>query len=199
MAQSDRQRLLERALALPQAAATDFFRRQPPHGVDQAHLRIIDDTALRTKLVDAGLAEGLQSPKGPQKIASIVRIYPGFDAPPPPRRPRNGRASSRREPAAAPAQTLPTLEEMESLLARLREVEGEVARELALEVDDRIERLKMAISQQNDEALEATYDELGAALEEKRALARRVRDEAFRRVQGDASFALRAHARLLRH
>src|SRR5271166_3736157 len=60
MAQSDRQRLLERALALPLAAATDFFRRQPPHGVDQAHLRIIDDTALRTKLVDAGLAEGLQ-------------------------------------------------------------------------------------------------------------------------------------------
>ena len=70
MAESDRQRLLERALALPQAAASDFFGgRSAPPGADPALLKIIADTALRTKLLDAKLAEGLQSPKGPQKIA----------------------------------------------------------------------------------------------------------------------------------
>ena len=83
MAVSDRHRLLERALALPTATPADFQGgRRAPADADAALLKVIDDTAFRTKLVDARVAEGLQSPKGPQKIASIIRLYPNFDAPP---------------------------------------------------------------------------------------------------------------------
>jgi len=52
MAESDRQRLLERALALPEATADDFFGdRVPPGDADPSHLKRITDTGLRTKLV----------------------------------------------------------------------------------------------------------------------------------------------------
>ncbi|GAC1493125.1 MAG: hypothetical protein NVS1B2_07400 [Vulcanimicrobiaceae bacterium] len=143
MAQSDRQRLLERALALPQAHASDFFGdRRAPHDADPTLLKRIDDTALRTKLVETGIAVGLQSPKGPQKIASILRIYPDFDAP--------GRTSSgSRAAAAAPPQQqrgLPSVDEMEALIGRIREIEGDVAHELSAEVDERVAHLKRARS-----------------------------------------------------
>jgi len=200
MAPSDRQRLLERALALPHATETDFSGgRRPPDGVDPDHLRVIADTGLRTKLVEVGLAEGLQSPKGPQKIASILRLYPNFDAPPRAQSvSRNGRPPGRpRSAAASPARVLPTLEEMEALIARVRAVEREVAHELSAEVDDRVERLKRAIADQHGDALEATYRELGTALEQKRALASHVRAEAFRRVENEPGFAPRAFLRLI--
>ncbi len=75
MAESDRRRLLERALALPTASPADFAGgRRPPSDAPPEHLKRINDTALRTKLVETHIAEGLQSPKGPKKIASIVRI-----------------------------------------------------------------------------------------------------------------------------
>ncbi len=68
--------LWEKAMALPLAQDSDFYgTHRKPHGVDQQHLRIIKDTALRSRLIMAGMAEGLQSPKGPQKIASIIRLY----------------------------------------------------------------------------------------------------------------------------
>jgi hypothetical protein len=209
MAESDRQRLLERALALPHASASDFFGdRRPPPEADPNHLRVINDTNLRTRLIEAGLAEGLQSPKGPQKIASILRIYPNFDAPRLANGVRNGRPPGRAPGrpagrargasiASSPARVLPTLEEMETLIARIREVERQVAGELSAEVDGRIEHLKRAIADQHGEALETTYRELGAALEQKRALAAHARAEAFRRVEGDQSFAPRAFLRLL--
>lgn len=203
MAESDRQRLLERALALPHASPGDFFgERRPPADANPDHLRVINDTSLRTRLIETGLAEGLQSPKGPQRIASILRIYPNFDAPRrrEPAAARNGRPPGRPRAASAapsPARALPTLEEMEALVARLRDVEREVAHELSAEVDDRVERLKRAIADQHGETLEATYRELGAALEQKRALASHVRAEAFRRVENDHGFAPRAHLRLL--
>ena len=78
-----------------------------------------------------------------------------------------------------------------------REVERHVAGELSAEVDERLEHLKRAIADQHGEALEATYRELGAALEQKRALAAHARAEAFRRVEGDQSFAPRVFLRLL--
>ena len=197
MAESDRQRLLERALALPHASASDFFGdRRPPADADPDHLRVINDTSLRTRLIEVGLAEGLQSPKGPQKIASILRIYPAFDAPRLTNGVRNGRPRGA-SIASSPARVLPTLEELEALIARIRELERQVAGELSAEVDDRIERLKIAIASQHGEALEATYRELGAALEQKRALASHVRAEAFSRVESDQSFAPRVFLRLL--
>jgi hypothetical protein len=197
MAVSDRQRLLDRALELPTADESDFFGgRRPPAGVDPALLKRIDDTALRTKLVDARIAEGLQSPKGPQKIPSIVRIYPGFDAPPrgasPPA--SNGRAKG---PAAVSQRGLPSVDEMERLILRLREVERDVQRDLASAVDERIARLKRELADLEGADLEAAYRELGEALEHKRALASQVRFETFRRVEADAEFAPRVYLRLL--
>jgi hypothetical protein len=196
MAESDRQRLRGRALALPRASEADFFgARRPPADADPDHLRVIKDTGLRTRLIEVGLAEGLQSPKGPQKIASILRIYPNFDAPA-----KNGARQNR--PRVAPtkppsAHALPTVEEMEALLARLRQLEREIVHELSIELDERIERLKHAIAAQHGEALEATHRELGVALEQRRALTSHVRAEAFRRLEALTDFAPRAFLRLL--
>ncbi len=196
MAESDRQRLLARALALPQASESDFFGgRRPPEDVDPALLKRIDDTSLRTKLVETRIAEGLQSPKGPQKIASIVRVYPDFDAPS--RAPSNGRAKAN---AAAPAQQtrgLPSVDQMERLLARYREIERDVAAELASDADERIERLKRSLAHLDGPELEAAYRELGAALESKRALAAQIRFETFARIERDTGFAERTFLRLL--
>jgi hypothetical protein len=197
MAEADRTRLLERALALPKAQAADFAGgRVPPRDADPDLLRRINDTTLRTKLVEVGLAEGLQSPKGPQKIASIVRIYPGFDAPA--RRPSNGSVKPAR-PAASPVRTaLPTVDEMERLIARLRDVERSVADDLSRETQERISALKRTVAQAEGDDLERAYGELGEALERKRALESQVRHEAFKRVESDGSFAERTYLKLLR-
>ena len=194
MAQSDRKRLLDRALALPAAAESDFFGgRTPPEDADPAMLKIIDDTSLRTKLLDTKLAEGLQSPKGPQKIVSIVRIYPDFDAPR--RGPADGRPA--KAPVATPQRGLPTVDEMERLIGRIREIEGDVEGELATQLDGRIERLKRSLAELDGADLESAVRELTSALDEKRALASQIRFETFRRVERDADFAPRAYLRLL--
>ena len=195
MAERDRQRLLQRALDLPQAHESDFFGRRPPSGAKPELLKRIDDTALRTKLVEARLAEGLQSPKGPQKIASIVRIYPAFDAP--------ARVATNGRPKALPLKRkperhLPSLDEMERLVSRIREAEAEVEGELAAQIDERIDVLKRSLAALSGDELESAYRELGEALDRKRALTSQIRLEAFRRVETDASFAERVHLRLLR-
>lgn len=201
MAESDRQRLLERALALPEATADDFFGdRVPPGDADPSHLKRINDTGLRTKLVETRLAIGLQSPKGPQKIASIVRIYPGFDAPDgrtAAARPKNGRPASAPHPAQQ--RGLPTVAEMERLIARIREIEADVVAELAVEIDERVARLKRSLADLDGAELEAAYRELGDALDRKRALDSQVRFETFRRIERDTDFAERSYVRLLRH
>ncbi|MDQ2857910.1 MAG: hypothetical protein M3R53_04555 [Candidatus Eremiobacteraeota bacterium] len=198
MAESDRARLLARALALPQAEPSDFFgERCAPPGVDHSLLKRIDDTGLRAKLVDARLAEGLQSPKGPQKIASIVRIYPAYDAPG--RVANNGRAKTPPPKSQTPPERgLPSVEDMERLIGRIRDVEREVGGELSSEVDERIEVLKRSLADLTDAELEAAYRELGEALQQKRALASHVRVETFRRIERDPDFPPRAHLRLLR-
>lgn len=197
MAEADRRRLLERALALPHVKPTDFFGgRRPPADADPDHLRRIDDTSLRTKLVDARLAEGLQSPKGPQRIASIVRIYPDFDAPG-----RRSSASRAKGPAAhaAPQRTgLPSVEEMERLLARVRELERSVGEELAAELDREIAMLKRSIADLDGDELDAAYRKLGDALERKRAQTAQTRFEVFRRIESDSDFDERSYLRFLR-
>jgi hypothetical protein len=199
MAEADRRRLLERALALPRATPADFFAgRRPPDDADPEHLRRIDDTTLRTKLVDAGIAEGLQSPKGPQRIASIIRIYPDFDAPSRKSSASNGRAKSPAHAAAPQRAGLPSVEEMERLLQRVRDLERSVGEEVAAEIDARIATLKRSIADLDGEELESAYRELGDALERKRAQAAQTRFEVFRRIEADASFAERPFLRFLR-
>ncbi len=200
MPESDRQRLLARALALPQAAESDFFGgRRPPPDADPELLKRIDDTSLRTKLVETGIAQGLQSPKGPQKIASIIRVYPNFDAPA-----RTAVANGRPKAnagAKAPPQPrgLPSVEEMERLIARYREIERDVTAELATDVEGAIGRLKRSLGDLEDAELDAAYRELGEALERRHALAAQVRFETFARLERDPDFAERTFARLLAH
>jgi len=198
MAESDRKRLLERALALREATPADFFGgRTPPADADPALLKIIDDTALRTKLQDVRLIEGLQSPKGPQKIASIVRVYPDFDAPArvAPARAANARRSP--TPAAPQQRGLPTVEDMERLVARIRDVEAQVASEMSAQIDGRVEHLKRSLAGLDGAELESAARELTAALEEKRALASHIRYETFKRIERDSDFAPRTFLRLL--
>ncbi len=198
MAESDRRRLLERALALPDANAEDFAGgRRPPGGAEPGHLKIVNDTGLRTKLIASRIAEGLQSPKGPQRIKSILRIYPDFNAPPKSGNGKAPRAAARTAAAQPSARTLPTVDEMERLIARLREAEAEAGRDLTAEIDARIERLKRELMERSGDAFEDAYRELGQALEAKRAIRAHVRAEAFKRVEADTSFAPRAHLRYL--
>jgi hypothetical protein len=192
-----RARLLERALALPIARQTDFYGgRTPPAGADPQHLRLINDSALRARLIGANIAEGLQSPKGPQKIASIVRIYPNFDAPD-----RQGSpalsASGNGNGARRNTQSLPTVEEMEQLLTRIRAVEGHVAREMHMAVDAEIERLRRQLADARPDEIERSHAALGAALERRREMKTEIRKEAYRRIERDSQFAPRLYLRLL--
>lgn len=186
--------LWDKATELPEARESDFFgSHRPPSGVDPKFLKIISDTSLRTRLIDSGIAEGLQSPKGPQKIPSIIRLYPDFDAPPKDAHGRNGRPP---EPART-AYGLPTVEELEALLARLHEIEGVVSAQLAKQVNADIARLKREIAELDDDAFERAFRELDRALGKRRQLAAEVREEAFKRLEADTAFGPRKYLRLI--
>ncbi|MGH7708658.1 MAG: hypothetical protein ACREM8_00295 [Vulcanimicrobiaceae bacterium] len=189
-------RLLAQALTLPVATTRDFAGdRRPPADVAADHLRIIADTALRTRFIEAGLAEGLQSPKGPQKIKSIVRIYPEFDSPRPAHRSpvvSNGKPAQR---ARKTVGHLATVEELETLLGRIRQVETEVAREMRASVDAEIDRLKRTMALLSGIELEEAHRKLGEALTRRRELAWQIRLEAFSRIAADESFSPRTFLR----
>lgn len=201
MAVRNPQRLLEQALSLPNASPSDFAGdRRAPSDVLPEHLKVIKDTALRAKLIGARLAEGLQSPKGPQKIASIIRIYPGFNAPAPPvssgsgaGRPRSAAIGIRgRKPRA-----LPTLEEMEALITRVRAIEAHVAREVGLTIDQEIEQLQRRLADARQGQLDEAFHALGAAISKRNDSSAYVRQEALRRVAGDSEFPQRVFLRYL--
>ncbi|HEV3156140.1 MAG TPA: hypothetical protein VGZ00_02220 [Candidatus Baltobacteraceae bacterium] len=194
MASSARERLLERALTLPLASPSDFSGdRRPPPDADPHHLRLIADTGLRARLLDANLAVGLQSPKGPQRIKSIVRIYPHFNAPPAPRHGSGGRKPAHRT-SERHAQ-LATIEDMETLLSRVRMVETEVAREMRASVDADIDRLKRTMALLSGIELEESHRKLGEALARRKELGWQIRLEAYRRIEQDESFAPRIYLR----
>src|ERR1700686_2838500 len=118
-------------MSLPLARDEDFFgSNRRPVGLDPQHLRVINDTALRSRLIMAGIAEGLQSPKGPQRIKSIIRVYPDFDAPRPGNKPRAIRSAAPAQEPARAAFGLPTVEELNALLTRIQSAEREVSHEL---------------------------------------------------------------------
>ena len=186
--------LWEKAQELPPASDGDFFgsNRRPP-GVDPEHLKIINDTSLRTRLIDSGIAEGLQSPKGPQKIPSIIRLYPNFDAPGKDAAGRNGRGAS----AARTAFGLPTVEELDALLARIHAIEADVSAELQQRVNADISRLKREIGELEGDEFEHAFHALERALSARKALAGQIREEAFKRIDSEATFAPRKYLRLI--
>jgi hypothetical protein len=187
-------------MSLPLARDEDFFgANRRPVGIDPQHLRVINDTALRSRLIMAGIAEGLQSPKGPQRIKSIIRVYPAFDAPRPGNKPRTVRAAAApasHEPARA-AFGLPTVEELNALLGRIQQVERDVSRELQGRLSGDIDRLKKQIATLDGDNFERAFRELEIAMRQRRELAGEIREEAFRRIDGDASFEPRRYLRLI--
>jgi hypothetical protein len=192
--------LWEKAQNLPQAKDDDFFgANRRPLGIDPQYLRVINDTALRSRLIMAGIAEGLQSPKGPQRIKSIIRIYPDFDAPRQENRPRVARAaaSSTREPVRVGAFGLPTVEELNQLLNRIQHVEREVSIEMQGKLGQDIERLKRQISTLDGDEFERAFRELETAMRQRREIAAQIREEAFRRVDADSNFAPRRFLRMI--
>ncbi|GAC1585590.1 MAG: hypothetical protein NVS3B7_20580 [Candidatus Elarobacter sp.] len=199
---SARANLWEKAMSLPMARDDDFFgANRRPVGLDPQHLRVINDTALRSRLIMAGIAEGLQSPKGPQRIKSIIRVYPDFDAPRPGNRPRQLRA------AAAPSATthepgraafgLPTVEELNALLNRIQQTEREVSQQLQGRLSADIDRLKKQIATSDGDEFERAFRELENAMRQRRELSGQIREEAFRRIDADGSFEPRRYLRLL--
>jgi hypothetical protein len=187
--------LWEKAMALPLATESDFYgAHRRPHGVDPQHLRVIKDTALRSRLIMAGMAEGLQSPKGPQKIASIVRLYADFNAPPPV---RGARGSARRTEPSRSAYGLPSVEELNQLLHRISTVEREVSSELQGQINNDIGRLKGQIATLEGDEFERTFRELEAAVRARREVAGQVREETFKRIEADSSFEPRKYLRLI--
>jgi hypothetical protein len=187
--------LWEKAIDLPSARDADFFgaNRRPP-GVEAEYLKIINDTSLRTRLIDSGIAEGLQSPKGPQKIPSIIRLYPNFDAP----AKDAGARTSRVVPSVrGGAFGLPSVEELDILLARIHAVEREVSETLGQQLNADIARLKREIGDLDGDAFEQAFLELYRALGVRKALAGQVREESFKRVESDGAFAPRKYLRLI--
>lgn len=202
MALKDREGLWHRALELELARAEDFAAgRRAPADAASEHLRVIDDTALRTRLIAARIAEGLQSPKGPQKIKSIVRLYPEFDAPVQngarlaPRTAKATRAPAAPRPAARNER--PTIEEMRALLERLQRLETEIAHELQAGFDEQLRALQAELANASGDDLDRLHAELGRKLETRRTLRANVRTEAFARSERELDARGRAHLRLL--
>ncbi len=184
---------------LPLARDDDFFgAHRRPVGIDPQYLRVIGDTALRSRLIMAGIAEGLQSPKGPQRIKSIIRLYPDFDAPRPGNRPRPVRAAA--PPPGEPSRAafgLPTVEELNALLTRIQHAEREVSHELQGRLSGDIDRLKKQIATLDGDDFERAFRELDNAMRQRRELGTQIREEAFRRIDADASFEPRRYLRLI--
>jgi hypothetical protein len=190
------QPLLERALSLPDAQPTDFVRTQPPVGVAANLLKAIKDTALRAELIRASLAQGIQSPKGPQKFPSIIRLYPAFDAPGAPKTPPIVGKRMGRSPGKA-TETLPTVEDVEALLKRIRAIEGHVARELSMSIETEIAQAQRRVAEATGGDMEVAFQALGTLLEKRKDARRYVRETAFTKIEADKEFPLRGFLRLL--
>ena len=105
----------------------------------------------------------------------------------------NGRAAATPRTAFG----LPTVEELDTLLARIRAVEGEVSATLQQQVNADIARLKRQIGDLEGDEFERAFHELDRALATRKALAGQVREEAFKRVEADLAFAPRKFLRLI--
>lgn len=188
-------------MSLPVARDEDFFgSNRRPVGIDPQRLRVIGDTALRSRLIMAGIAEGLQSPKGPQRIKSIIRVYPAFDAPRPSNKPRQLRSAPSASNGAETGRVafgLPTVEELNALLNRIQHTEREVSQQMQGRLSADIDRLKKQIATSEGDEFERAFRELENAMRQRRELAGQIREEAFRRIDADASFEPRRYLRLL--
>ncbi|HTW84504.1 MAG TPA: hypothetical protein VMD91_10580 [Candidatus Sulfotelmatobacter sp.] len=179
--------LWERASSLPVASDDDFVDRRP-RGVEAAELRVVEDLAFRRKLIAAGYAEPVQSPRGRRKCVPIIRLV------------RDGSGNAPRRRASeneAAISALPTVEELVELLARIDAVEREIGAEMHLRANHEISVLKSRVGKAQGDDFERTFRELEMAMRQRAALRSAVRQEAFRRIEADSGFAPRKHLRIL--
>jgi hypothetical protein len=101
------------------------------------------------------------------------------------------------KPGRKTAQTLPTVEEMEALLKRIRAIEGHVARELSMSLDAEIGQAQRRVAEAFVGTVEEAFYSLGALLEKRRDSRRHVRATAFAQIEADREFAPRVYVRLL--
>lgn len=184
----NREALLESALQLPIAEKSDFLDWSHQQGDE----RVIRDTSLRAKLIKAALAEGVQSPKGPQAKAfpSIVRLYPDGDAP--------GRVRVNRvEPVPHVAAAKPTIDDLKALITRIEAVEAHVAREMQIQSEEDIRKLRERIASVPVEELHVAHAELGKALEISGNGKHHARLEALKRIENDHEFPQRVFLGLI--
>lgn len=172
-----REELLSRASALLIAEKQDFIDLTLCDDYPLESFRLIDDKALRSKLIGAGLAVKVQSPKGKQNIASIIRLLP---------------ENARLEPTPRRArQALPTIDELEALVKRFRETEAKVAAEIEAGADRDIADIRKRIAHGSEDDLHAAHEALGKALESKREARSVAKLEARSRLSEDPNFEQR--------
>lgn len=190
---TSKEELFNAALDLPIAVKSDFLNLEYFGDSEDELIRTINDTSLRTKLIKAGLAEGIQSPKGPQAkiVPSIIRLYPNGDAPAREKRQRVNPTPPKETPAK------PTVEDLKALVTRIEAVEAHVAREMELSAEEDIRKLRERIASGTIEELPAVHAELGKALEIAGNGRHHARLEALRRVSEDHEFPQRVFVSLV--
>lgn len=197
MTESRRERLLAAAEELKLAIPEDFIGGVMPD--DGADYRVIANTQLRAQLISAGFAEGIQSPKGPQKIASIIKIYPNGDGPGfTPRGQRTICAVARVSRGSRRGkQQLPTVDELRALLTRIDAVEGHIAREVSMTIDSEIETLKQRVAAVGLDVLPGVLAEINAAVAKRADVHAFARPEAMKKIAQDREFAPRVYLSMI--
>ena len=83
------------------------------------------------------------------------------------------------------------------MLSRIHQAEREVSHELQGRLNGDIDRLKKQIATLDGDDFERAFRELDTAMRQRRELATQIREEAFRRIDGDSSFEPRRYLRLI--
>jgi hypothetical protein len=178
--------LWERASSLPVASDDDFVDRRA-RGVEAAELRVVEDLAFRRRLIALGYAQPVQSPRGRRKCVPIIRLVRDGSGTPRRRTSENGDATS----------TLPTVEELVELLARIDAVEREVGAEMQPRADREMGVLKARLGAAHGDDFERAFRELETAMRQRDALRSAIRQEAFHRIEADTKFDPARYLRML--
>jgi len=186
---SDRDATLwAQAIALPLAAPSDFVDRRVHRSSAPSNFRIAVERDLTAKLVKARVAEAIQAPRGRRPttrapIKLILRLYPNFDGPTKVATRRRKQHNSRR--ALCEGTTI-TVEEMETVLKRVRMVERRAIHQITSTTDAEIGFARERVGQARTiRELEAVYEKLGVLLHQRSRIMKNARAEAMRVVLAD--------------
>ncbi len=198
--------LLEKAYALPIVDISDILPGKLPTQYEPVNLRHSNDTQIRSRLIIAGLAEGIQSPKGPQKnsVKSVILLYPNGDAPRREVHPRGPNKS--KHPGAIQIKhgilpqsrdDLPTIGDMEILVKRIREIEEIERNELHQSIHDEIKHGQHAVATAHADKLHEAHRKLGESLAKLTQTDSYIRRKALQTVGNDPLFPQRVYLKLI--